>query len=235
MRSDFVYTFWESVIEPLFRSKKPRSILEIGAGHGFNTHRMLEYCKQADAHLFVIEPTSFPAWDYLKQQYGSRLHHIRDYSLDALPHLNPFDVVLIDGDHNWYTVYNELKAIERISLSSGRFPLVLLHDTEWPYGRRDMYYFPATIPEPFRQPSARKGMEPGNPNLLEAGGLNDIVHNALAEFGPRNGVRTAIEDFMKETPFSLSFHNLAVQHGLGILSAEGPDFDKLIQILVNPK
>ncbi|MEI0736392.1 hypothetical protein VQ056_06415 [Paenibacillus sp. JTLBN-2024] len=37
--------------------------------------------------------------------------------------------------------------MERMALSAGAFPVVMLHDIDWPAGRRDMYYFPESIPE----------------------------------------------------------------------------------------
>ncbi|MFD2328648.1 class I SAM-dependent methyltransferase [Cohnella sp. GCM10020058] len=227
-----MYTFWEPVIEMLFRFRKPKRIVEVGAGQGFHTHRMLEYCKKEDAVLYVVEPTDFPAWMFLKSNYGDRLRHIRDYSLDALAYLEDYDAILLDGDHNWYTVYHELLAIERTAERTGKFPLVLLHDVGWPYGRRDMYYFPQTIPEEYRQPSALQGLAPGNPGLLERGGLNDIVHNAVEEFGPRNGVLTAVEDFLALTKFELKFHHTMRQHGLGILHAKEPALDHLVPALL---
>ncbi len=64
--------------------------------------------------------------------------------------------MFLDGDHNWYTVFHELRLIEEHCQRNERlFPLVLLHDLGWPYGRRDLYYNPETIPAEYRQPYAR--------------------------------------------------------------------------------
>ncbi len=41
-------------------------------------------------------------------------------------------------------------------------PVLILHDVGWPYGRRDLYYTPETIPEEFRQPYEQAGMLPGH-------------------------------------------------------------------------
>ena len=74
-------------------------------------------------------------------------------SHDVLPTLPPADVALIDGDHNWFTVYHELKMLAATSREAGApLPLLVLHDVAWPYGRRDLYYEPSRIPEEFRQP-----------------------------------------------------------------------------------
>jgi hypothetical protein len=71
-------------------------------------------------------------------------------SLEVLPKLaGTYDCILIDGDHNWYTVYHELKTIaERDLLRPGG--IVFFHDIEWPWGRRDLYYQPDLIPPEYR-------------------------------------------------------------------------------------
>ena len=73
------------------------------------------------------------------------------------------DAALIDGDHNWYTVYNELQLLAEVAREAGApLPVLIMHDVGWPYGRRDLYYAPEQIPEEFRQPYAQRGMRPGH-------------------------------------------------------------------------
>ncbi|MEZ5167505.1 MAG: hypothetical protein R2695_13815 [Acidimicrobiales bacterium] len=43
----------------------------------------------------------------------------RALSLDALRHTPAFDVALIDGDHNWYTVYHECRLLAEASQREG--------------------------------------------------------------------------------------------------------------------
>jgi cephalosporin hydroxylase len=132
--------FWETVLEPVLEAVQPRAIVEIGSDQGGNTLNLLEYCKQTGATLHAIDPA--PGYDVSEWQnkHGDHLVFHEDLSLNALALIENFEVVLIDGDHNWYTVLNELKTIERLCDESGQsFPLVLLHDIGWPYGRRDLY------------------------------------------------------------------------------------------------
>ena len=78
--------------------------------------------------------------------------------------LPPMDAALIDGDHNWYTVYNELRLLARGAPGppARRCRVLILHDVGWPYGRRDLYYDArARSPTEFRQPYAPGGMQPG--------------------------------------------------------------------------
>ena len=83
--------------------------------------------------------------------------------------------------------------------SRGReLPLLMFHDVCWPHGRRDDYYAPDQIPDDFRQPLAgdRGGLFPGDPGL-RSGGV-PYPKSAAREGGPRNGVLTAVEDFVAD-------------------------------------
>ena len=195
-----------------------KSICEIGSRTGAS----------AD-HLLNLPLTSYAIIDpCIDQDLGakyagdSRVRVIKSNSLDALTSIRPigpasgFDCILIDGDHNWYTVFNELSLIrERALVRPGGF--IFLHDVDWPYGRRDLYYQPDTIPAEFRHPFAQKGMIRGQNALAEVGGLNCNYLNALAEGGPKNGVLTAIEDFFAQHSSDYRFFSIRYQYGLGIL------------------
>ena len=87
-----------------------------------------------------------------------------------LPTLPAVDVALIDGDHNWFTVYHELRILSETARHAGApLPVLIMHDVCWPYGRRDLYYVPERVPEEFRQPYAMKGIRPGTKRVLPAG------------------------------------------------------------------
>ena len=132
------------------------------------------------------------------------------------------DAALVDGDHNWYTVYNELRLLRQVARHGGApLPLLILHDVGWPYGRRDLYCEPETIPEQFRQPWRRAGMRPGSKHLLSSGGgLNPTMCNAEVEGGPRNGVMTALEDFMADHDRPLRRVVLPIYFGLAIVAEQ---------------
>lgn len=214
-----MHRFWETVTYPLLLASEPDAILEIGAEYADNSQHILGFCKNHNAMLYVIDPV--PAFDVEKFERDSAGHAkvLQAISLNALNDIPKFDLVLIDGDHNWYTVYNELKEIERLTDERNTtFPLIMFHDVGWPYGRRDMYYNLSDIPEEFRQPAGTGGLVPGqNEQGTGNKGLNKGVLNALSEGGERNGVRTAIEDFVKESAKSYNFVFLPVQNGYGIL------------------
>lgn len=213
-----MYHFWKHIIRPALETVQPRSIVEIGCADGRNTANLLEFCTQTGAHLHVIDTLPNLPTDQWPKKYQEHLTLHQDLSLHALREISDYDAVLIDGDHNWYTVYHELLLLEKHAADGGHFPLVLLHDVCWPYGRRDLYYDAATIPQAYRHPSARKGMNPGSVRLVDEGGMNPDLENALEENGPRNGVRTAVEDFLKQSPLELRFVVVPGWHGLGIIA-----------------
>jgi hypothetical protein len=128
------------------------------------------------------------------------------------------DLALVDGDHNWYTVYHELLLLEeRHGHDPEKMPLILAHDTGWPYGRRDLYYNPETIPAEYRQPYAKQGIVRGKSRLVSNRGMNQQVCNALDEGGPHNGVLTAVEDYLAQSPVDWHMVNLPLYFGLCIL------------------
>jgi hypothetical protein len=170
-----------------------------------------------------IDPMPGPKFDpaNLAKRYENRFIFHPKMSLEGLLEVNGINVVLIDGDHNWYTVYHELKLLEQLAAEqTSPFPVTFVHDIDWPYGRRDLYYNPSSIPDEYRQPFRQAGITLGQSELVDGGGFHAEGHNATIEHGPRNGVRTAVEDFLKNTPLRIRFETVAGFHGLGILVAQ---------------
>ena len=212
-----MYPLWDSVIEPVIRAAGGRRLVEIGALRGETTIRMLD-ALGPDSEVHVIDPV--PEFDPSEheEKFRGRYVFYRDLSLNVLPDAPPFDVALIDGDHNWYTVYNELRLLRETSRRAGEpLPVLILHDVLWPYGRRDLYYEPSQIPEEFRQPHARRGMRPDRKKLLPKGGMNVTLHNAETEGGRRNGVMTALDDFMAEHDRPLRRVVVPIYFGLAVV------------------
>jgi len=229
-----MHRFWESIINPVLSLTKPEIIVEIGSDSGHNTKNLLGFAQQHTAKVHVIDP--LPKYNIAdwKNQYGEYLIFHQDLSLNALPKIDNIDLVLIDGDHNWYTVINELRLIEKNNRKNNRiFPIILLHDINWPYGRRDLYYNPDTIPAGYRKPFERKGIIPGQAALSNDGGLNTHLNNSIYENDIQNGVLTAVEDFLEESKEKLDFVKIPALFGIGILFSiiykdQNPDFSNWI-------
>ena len=183
-----------TVVAPIVEALTPRTIAEVGAGSGRLTRRMLAARGAANATIHAIDPC--PAFDPDELAPGdARLVLHTDHSLAALPRIGPVDVALLDGDPNWYTVHAELELLAASARDADRPPpVVVVHNVHWPFGRRDGYHDPATIPEEALHPHAAAGLLP---TRSEPGpdGLVLVPFVATQEHGKRNGVLTAVEDF----------------------------------------
>jgi hypothetical protein len=193
-----VFPFWDIAIAPVIEAAGARRVVEIGALRGETTVQMLDGLG-SDVELHVIDP--LPQFDPAEheQRFPGRYFFHRAISHDVLPSLPPVDVALVDGDHNWYTVFHELEMLSATARAAGQpLPVLVLHDVCWPYGRRDLYYEPSRIPEEFRQPHRQAGLDPNFKKLVwEEGGMNATLHNAELSGGRRNGVMTALDDFIE--------------------------------------
>jgi hypothetical protein len=169
------------------------AVAEIGAYAGDLTRVLLDWATRAGAHVVAIEPSPHRRLIELSERHPE-LELIQATSHEALRHLRLPDAVIIDGDHNYYTVSEELRRIDE--KAPGReIPLLLFHDVGWPHGRRDAYWKLERIPEEHRQPALeRLYIFPGEPGVVDEG--MPMYSSAKREGGVRNGVLTAIEDFI---------------------------------------
>ncbi|MCF7844295.1 MAG: glycosyltransferase [Kiritimatiellales bacterium] len=209
--------FWQPIIRPIFDILLPKSVVEIGIDKGDNTKHLLEYCKKHNGFLHGIDPERNEITSALEAEYSHFFKFYEDLSLNTLPKLESYDAILIDGDHNWYTVYHELILIEKCAQKQGTFPMVFIHDVGWPYGKRDMYFNAEIIPEKYRQMHKKGGLQIDNGIPQDNNGFNAHFDHALYEHGIQNGVLSAMEDFLKQTEFNLTSTVILGFHGLGIL------------------
>lgn len=200
-----------------FQLANARRVVEIGAEYGTMTRRLIEYVGQVDGRLVSIDPKPSPEAEELFDG-NDRVELIKGHSLEVLPELEG-DAYLIDGDHNYYTVLNESKLIwDRFERDNRPF-LVFYHDVGWPCARRDQYCDPESIPPEYRHPHVwDRGITLGNPGVIE-GGFRGEGGWACAETegGPKNGVLTAIEDFVVGREDFLTWATIPAVFGLGIL------------------
>ena len=106
-----MHRFWTRYIQPIIETVAPDRLVEVGAEFGWNTERLLNYCRDTGAHIDVVDPAPHPVLHDVLARYGKEYTYYPLKSLDAIPRLRPAQLVLLDGDHNWFTVYNELQLI----------------------------------------------------------------------------------------------------------------------------
>ncbi len=220
---------------PLIEASGARSVAEIGSESGVTTSLLVDLLRRGGGgRLVVVDPN--PGVEPAAGG-GLDVQVIRGYSPQALDGHAPTDAYLIDGDHNYATVRGELAAIADAVDRFGRsyFPMVILHDVGWPAGRRDQYYAPDRIAADGRQPySWDVGVEIGNAGVVPGGfrGMGAFAW-ALAEGGTRNGVRTAVEDFLAEQP-ELRFFTVAPIFGLGVMVDRRAPWARRVADLLTP-
>jgi hypothetical protein len=208
-----MHGFVKNVVAPLLSKRGWTSVCEVGASYGASTDVLASVPNVA---ITVVDPCLDCN---LEQKYANneRVRVRKGASLEILPKLKgSFDCILIDGDHNWYTVYNELRVIFDHGLLR-KLGMIFFHDVHWPYGRRDMYYQPELIPAEYRHNYEKKGIVPEQSELSESAGFNPAFWNATHEGGARNGVLTAIEDFVSEHRKECRFFQVQEQFGLGVM------------------
>ena len=211
-----------------FEAAEVRSVIEVGAERGRLTQELLKWAAPSGAKVTAIEPEPISDLIELVEEYPD-LEVVEETSLDALRHLPIADAIVLDGDHNYYTLTNELGLIAE---RSDRMPLLIFHDVCWPLARRDQYAVPDRIPADHRHPFGEDiKLVPGNPGTAERG--LPFEWGALEEGGPRNGVMTAIEDFMKEQD-GLRLAVIPLFFGFGLMWPESAPWSGAVAEIVEP-
>lgn len=217
------------LLKPLFVSPHISSVCEVGAEQGTFTRVLTGYRRAGFLQrITVVDPVLTPS---VKALAENGVYLIETTSLAALPHLSAHDLYVLDGDHNHYTVLNELHLIHSTAPSA----IVILHDVGWPCGRRDHYYDPTRLPPHAVHPhSFDLGVLPNRPGVGPMGMVSKGQYAvALEEGGPANGVSTAIEDFLSDHP-DLHYLSLNFIHGLGIISPRDHPLTDTLRLKVMP-
>jgi hypothetical protein len=208
----------------------PRRVVEIGSEAGGMTRELARWASEAGAQFITVEP--YPIEEV--REMDAQLDHfdlVEGRSPEALERIEPADAYLIDGDHNHWTVLHELRAV----YAEGRAPLAVLHDVGWPCARRDQYYSVEALPPDAVHPySYMKGRVPDEADLTDSGfGGHGSFAVAVEEGGPRNGVLTAVEDFLAERS-DLEYVHVPAIFGLGVIYSREAAYGERLGDLLRP-
>jgi hypothetical protein len=205
-----------------------RSVAEVGAFMGELTRLLMLWADSVGGNVVAIDPSPHKDLEQLERERDD-LMLIRETSHEALAHIPLTDAIILDGDHNYYTLSEELRIIaERVG--EGQIPLLLLHDVGWPHGRRDDYYVPERIPAEHRQPIAPNSSVYPDEDGTQYSGL-PYRYPAAHEGGPRNGVLTAGEDFVAQHE-RLHLAVVPAFFGLGVIwDRTSPHAEALTQVV----
>lgn len=225
---------FRDLIRSCLEAAAARTILEIGSEAGAHTRDLLAFAARGDGQLWCIEPAPTLELEHLDAD-EQRFHLVQCRSPAGLEHLEACDAYVVDGDHNYWTVTRELEHIDDRTFARGSHSLVVLHDVSWPWGRRDQYCAPDALPPAAVHPhSWEHGSVPGRREALRGGFRGrGAFAVALHEGGDRNGVCTAIEDFLS-TRDALRFVQVPAIFGLGIMYSALAPYAGALEAMLRP-
>ncbi len=228
-----------SLILPCLDEAGAKDIVEIGSEHGGLSQMLAQRAQKLRGSLICIDPQPAPEFIQWAGE-NEAVHHVALPSLEALKQVRPADAWFIDGDHNYYTVYHELREIDALQRAAERPFLVFLHDVSWPCARRDLYYAPERVPPGWRHPhSFEHGVRLDEDGASAGRGLRGQGAFALAleAGGPRNGVLTAVEDFLSvadNAERALFYAHVPAVFGLGVIFDAGAPWSTALAELLLP-
>lgn len=218
---------FKEIFDKILNIYQPKIIVEIGCEYAGSTIQFLEYCKKNDAKLIIIDPSPYVDVNKVLHKYTDYYTFLNERSLDGLSVIPKADLYVVDGDHNYWTVKNEL-----IKIFDQNNPLVILHDVGFPWARRDLYYNPKDIPVEFlSEYSYVKGININN-QVVDFGGFTgkgDFAFSLKANTKDV-GVLTAIENFL-ESRTDLFYVEIPLIFGLGFIGNELIIKEKISPIL----
>jgi hypothetical protein len=155
-------------------------VLEIGLDKGITTIPLITFLIRAHRNFEFIGVdillqeslvTILNNIDYLE---GQKVKLSQENSMEFLPKLSEsgqkFDVILVDGDHNYHTVKNELRYLDDISKSN---TVVIIDDYHGRWSDKDMWY----------------KERPGYENV-------SVATNPLMT--EKQGVKSAVDEFLEQ-------------------------------------
>ena len=212
------------IVLPCLQAADVGSVAEVGAYAGDLTELLLD----AGFRVTAIDPSP---QDELEALVDGRpdLELLRMTSLEALDRIELPDAVILDGDHNHYTVSEELR---RIRERAGGGPAAAAAAARRVLAARAARRLlrAQLIPADHRQPTVEwSGIHPDEAGLTRKG--MPYQWPAALEGGPRNGVLTAVEDFLAQYP-GLRLAVVPAFFGLGVVwDSSAPWNDSLADLL----
>lgn len=196
---DIMFNYFNlSIIQTFLTRFKAEKILAIGLSNELILDEIISYCNKSTT-IYAIDPKiNISNLIGEEDELNKYFKYYADDSLNVLPTLNNLDAIFINGDPNWYTVYNELNIIKENHIN---FPIVFICNNKYPHKRRDSYINPDKIPKEYKNECCNELpiLYKEDDDTKETR-VNDGYCHAIYQDTPKNGVLTAIEDFLDENP-----------------------------------
>jgi hypothetical protein len=225
----------KSIYMPILELIKPKRIGEIGIEFAGNTKVLIDLLGMNKGKLFSIEPKPNDQVKALFNQHDLA-HLYEGKSLDVINKLPPMCSWFIDGDHNWFTIFNELEEIHQKECSAGaEHSIIFLHDIGFPWAFRDLYYNPSDIPENYLHEHCWESGVLYNDTTQKNRGFRGMGSFAISlkAGGDKNGVLCAVNDFLASHSKDYTFYNIPAVFGLGILVPKSHKYNHEINNMVS--
>ncbi|RLA84541.1 MAG: hypothetical protein DRG78_01185 [Epsilonproteobacteria bacterium] len=193
----------------------PKSVCEIGSERGLTSQLLGQVFKNIEK-LHIVDP--FINKELKENKPDNMILH-EEISLEFLKKELEVELYLIDGDHNYYTVKNELLGVQK-NRNNKQKTFILMHDVSWMWARRDMYYNADSIPDTNENKYNTSLNLENKENVKYGFPSADSYSISIKDGGSKNGVLTAIEDFVKESDLKWNFSYIPSLWGLGFLWLE---------------
>jgi len=162
--------------------QRPPSILEVGVDRGVMFLSLTTFLARTRKEFLAIgidvlvqEPVNIQLLN-LDLQHEQHAYLLQDNSLNALPQMVKqgfkFDVVLLDGDHNYHTVSNELLSIAQLVNDDG---IIVVDDYDGRWSERDLWY-------------------------AERDGYEDVSNTTKKVDTEKHGVKPAVDEWLSANP-----------------------------------
>lgn len=161
-------------------------------------NKILECIERAGVDYSLIGP---------KNQSDEYL--VQDEIINEISDCKNYEAIFLNDDPNWYTILNELDIIKK---TNDEFPLVFICNCVFPYKRRDAYIDPKAIPDEFLN-DCSKGLKINDVNIY------DGFYHANQNNTPKNGVLTAVEDFIAKNS-DIALCDIKLSNGIIILHSK---------------
>ena len=205
---------FQEIFEIVFAHRKISTVAEVGVESG----QVSSLYAALGATVYCVEPS--PSDDLRAAlEADPRLNLVEWPSPAALAEMPVADLYVLDGDHNYVVVREELRWIAENASDA----LVLLNDVLWPCSRRDAYYMPTGLPAEAMHPVTQDGPTVWHDDVTPAGFLGRDFRFAAHAGGERNGVLTAVEDALAESGAEWRFEIIPAIFGLGVLARDADD------------
>jgi hypothetical protein len=190
-----------------------RSVCEIGSEGGLMSEELhARYRSGKLDRLTVIDP--FPTQTVASYGDDRGCKVLAQLSSDALPDLPAHDVYIIDGDHNFFTVYGELKQVLKHENA-----LVIMHDISWPWAHRDLYYDASVLPDSAKNDPVHGAIHPSSSGIVPHGFDGRGQYTVAAEEGgDTNGVFRAVVAISQEV--DIAFSSVPALFGIGFVRSQ---------------